>query len=463
MSNEELIRQRVQDFIRDHYEWNMKFEPEVERDDAGDEPWEAAKAALKELSVRHCTQDYSLGVSLGSEPDHHPEREKIISVEVLTSTSAVVETDYLKSSGGTTSYIYKLAILPDGWRITGISTLVSGRNDPLPEEPDLKVFTAGRLPPLPVKTIPQGLERLFEGPAKVNSMSGIRAAHCERIGEIEVPSGFLAYDDPSSWMFGAAVIEMPVPPGRYAVEIVKDDEAGRIAAARVVLNNAAKAATWVYATRWQKRDLPKDDSEREGTDLVGVDTGRVALADAGALMALSPRQREMLDQRLCGDRPTDIVSAPLSDSTQAVAFTSGAGDGVYPSYWALDDNSRPMAFYMDFLLLSRTVLQTITAPFSFGLLAKKATSPELSAAKIELKFARHEGRWALRVAGKDISQIVAKADDGRVLFDTKGLDSDVDEEDESIEIYMLPDDFPRKVSGQLSVQVVTGYQFELVS
>lgn len=246
------------------------------------------------------------------------------------------------------------------------------------------------------------------------------------------------------------------------IDIIKDDDSEQIAAARLVLSNAAKASTWAYATRWQKREIPKNEAEREGTDLVGVDSGRVAFADGAALMALSPRQREILNGRLCGDRPSGVVFASMSGSSQAVAISSGRGDGVYPSYWALDPDGRPLALYLDFLLLSRTVIQEITAPFSFGLLSKKAASPELSAANIELKFVRHDGRWALRVAGKDVSQVVATAQDGRVLFNTKELDSDVDETDESIEIYMLPDGFPRSASGYLSAEIVTGYRFELV-
>ena len=76
---------------------------------------------------------------------------------------------------------------------------------------------------------------------------------------IEMPSGFLAHGNPASWMFGVAVIEMSVPTGGYAIEVIKDDESGRIAAARLVLNSGVKASTWGYATRWQKRSLPKNE------------------------------------------------------------------------------------------------------------------------------------------------------------------------------------------------------------
>ena len=217
---------------------------------------------------------------------------------------------------------------------------------------------------------------------------------------IEMPSGFLAHGNPASWMFGVAVIEMSVPTGGYAIEVIKDDESGRIAAARLVLNSGVKASTWGYATRWQKRSLPKSDLDREGTDLVGVDTGRVPLSDAKALKALSCRQRELLDQRLCGDRPAKVGCSSISNSVQAVAISSGDGDGVYPSYWALDENSRPVAFYVDFLLLFRTVIQTITAPFSFALLAKKADSPDLSAAEIKVQGLRVFWRKWLRRRSK---------------------------------------------------------------
>src|SRR5580765_4393816 len=92
MKASELIRVRVESFIRDYAAWNAKFyRPGL----SAELNWEAAHRAFDVIASRHFVPGEkvrNVGYSIGSPPEHSPDTETIVTITEQAAT-ALVETE----------------------------------------------------------------------------------------------------------------------------------------------------------------------------------------------------------------------------------------------------------------------------------------------------------------------------------------------------------------------------------
>lgn len=180
-------------------------------------------------------------------------------------------------------------------------------------------------------------------------------------GTLPVSSGRLVVCDPLVQPEAPALADYTVPTGHYPVEIVA--HGGRPALAvlwlRPRLSLSATSLHWQMA-RWTTQDLTSLDED----SFIGypVDAGVGCFMDTDtqqALLALIAQQQdsdgdEWSDALIGHDGLDDGVDyRPWGEASPhgLVVFTSGWGDGVYPSYWALDTAGVPVALVTDFLCI----------------------------------------------------------------------------------------------------------------
>jgi hypothetical protein len=179
----------------------------------------------------------------------------------------------------------------------------------------------------------------------------------QRADDLVLPSGAVVAWD-AFVIVGAQALERTVEPGRYQVILtLTRDTSGdkRVAFARIELRDGRPV-------RWELATQPGQDPDQLPPDSVfgyGVDSGTGMFADAETVaLALQDYDRygTSLLQRLTDvvnrdDYWTNIVVDPASGA-DAVAFTSGYGDGYYPSYWGFDADDEVVCLVTDFGLLA---------------------------------------------------------------------------------------------------------------
>lgn len=187
------------------------------------------------------------------------------------------------------------------------------------------------------------------------------ALHRTFAGHLPVSSGHLVVCDPLVQAEAPALADYTAPLGRHPVEIVV--HSGRPALAVVWFKPrealTATALHWQMA-RWTTQDLTGLDED----SFIGypVDAGIGCFMDTDTQQALLA-----LIERADGDEGGEWSDAlidhdGLDEGTEyrpwgedsphgLVVFTSGWGDGVYPSYWALDTSGIPVALVTDFLCI----------------------------------------------------------------------------------------------------------------
>ncbi len=147
---------------------------------------------------------------------------------------------------------------------------------------------------------------------------------------------------------GGERFERRIPNGRYPVRVVIAARGGdeRIALAQLMVRDEAPAA-WVLATRADERPETLRAGDVFG---YGVDSGTGCFADVdpsecdvdGLLRQLEKHQRTTWSHAEC----------PGVTDASVIAFSSGYGDGVYPSYWGLDAKGAVVCLVTDFGVVS---------------------------------------------------------------------------------------------------------------
>ncbi len=181
------------------------------------------------------------------------------------------------------------------------------------------------------------------------------------IGELRIRSGRVAASDPLVCP-KPAPFTVAVPHGDHVVELAiakfpNGDE--RVAFARLRLDDSQGVVTWELA-RQEGQNLA-DLTGRDQFFGYGVDTGTGCFmdAEAGALLealmddkpdtfehimdameATYKHTRSWLDFRPQAQSPLNIM-----------CFTSGFGDGAYPSFFGLGLEGNPVSLITDFLAL----------------------------------------------------------------------------------------------------------------
>ncbi|WP_374979883.1 DUF4241 domain-containing protein [Pseudomonas solani] len=180
--------------------------------------------------------------------------------------------------------------------------------------------------------------------------------HTQAIGELELPTGQLVACDPLVSCDGP--FTQAVPKGRYPLQLaiarIGDDE--RVAFARIVFAPGP-------ATRWEMAQVKGQDPNTLAPDEFfgyGVDSGTGGFLDAAALRSYEARrdqEGEAFDERLFAEldktyQHTRSWYLLPTDAGNVAFFSSGYGDGAYPSYFGYDADGRLVAVVTDFLLLT---------------------------------------------------------------------------------------------------------------
>jgi Protein of unknown function (DUF4241) len=188
---------------------------------------------------------------------------------------------------------------------------------------------------------------------------------CREIGQLLVTSGALAASDPFVFP-DPPPFTQAIPAGRYPVSIAiarfgeGDESDERVAFARVELSNLP-VVSWAMAVT--ERQDPAT-LEHDGYFGYGVDAGTGCFMDpvAGRLLAeRMDREDEyfngMIDRMEATYKNTrswlDWRPSPERDEN-IICFSSGWGDGSYPSFFGFSPEGRVCMLLTDFFILTET-------------------------------------------------------------------------------------------------------------
>lgn len=196
--------------------------------------------------------------------------------------------------------------------------------------------------------------------AKLKEEGRVYAVELVTLPPLVLPTGRIFACDPYT-MFGAAPFERAVRRGAYPVTLSVAKISGRVTDRRVgcAMVRFAKGpvAEWVNATKKGQKVTRLAPGYHYG---YGVDAGVGCFGDASVLPTLDLVDEVVrangrgegflydvtardLDDRRWG-------SAVLDPKTKAnmLVFSSGFGDGVYPSYWGLSKSGKAVCLVTDF-------------------------------------------------------------------------------------------------------------------
>lgn len=178
------------------------------------------------------------------------------------------------------------------------------------------------------------------------------------LGEAEFATGAIVATDPAVQPERPAFARR-VPPGRYPVTLYKAQE--RVALAEIRFAPGTPS-------RWQMALIPGQDARSLKEDEIygfPVDAGLGAIMDTAARDAFLRRDArenekpgyvsaydDVIREPLDAAGGTEVMLRPLPDDRATFAvFQSGWGDGVYASYWGLDEADRPLLLVTDLAVL----------------------------------------------------------------------------------------------------------------
>ena len=228
-----------------------------------------------------------------------------------------------------------------------------GRWQPLLEfagdgRPDITDAAAHRLPVRagarpwqpPRPRAPRGIEGLFTDGTERPVGDRVVRLTTHAAGPLHLPSGRLVAADPSSLDYGEDPFTVTVAPGTYPVTIslatfADDPGHTRVAAARLQVTGSPTAG-WELALRPGQDRLDLGDGEFYG---FGVDGGMGCFVDED--------NRERLAELWEG---FDFDRFATAASGDLVAWSSGWGDGVYPTWTGRDSAGAVTCFVADMLL-----------------------------------------------------------------------------------------------------------------
>ncbi len=179
----------------------------------------------------------------------------------------------------------------------------------------------------------------------------------ESIGELVLPTGKIVGCDPLS-LVDTIAFEKSVEPGKYPVDIfvleIETDK--RVAFAKITFND--EVAEEFEMALIEGEDLAEvEEDEFFG---YGIDSGTGAFTDQATATALNDLIGEdedsyealetMLDENYVDTYSSANVTIPNSDDN-IVAFSSGYGDGAYPSYFGLTKSGTITCLITDFLCI----------------------------------------------------------------------------------------------------------------
>ena len=202
------------------------------------------------------------------------------------------------------------------------------------------------------------LEQAFEHGTIMHCWEHEVTPECVEIGDLYLPTGHIVACDPLT-LWQAAPFIQTVQPGHYPVSLslikLPDERWKHVALAKVTFKNERPIA-------WKMALKPGQDVAELGEDEFfgyGVDTGTGAFLDAQTVEPLQSSVKTHFDDMVetlshtCTE-PTKGATIRLDDATgiNFAAFSSGFGDGSYPSYWGYDVDGGVVCLVTDFGLLT---------------------------------------------------------------------------------------------------------------
>ncbi|GAB2593154.1 hypothetical protein Aab01nite_36600 [Paractinoplanes abujensis] len=195
-------------------------------------------------------------------------------------------------------------------------------------------------PPRPLQ--PRALHTLFRDGAERTLGPRRMRISTHAAGKLNLPSGRLIAADPSSLDYGEEPFVMTVSPGTYPVTIslatfTDDENHSRVAAARLDISDR-RPVRWELALREGQDLLDLGYGEFFG---FGVDAGMACFVD------------DVNHERLAGEWESLELRNPRFASVGAgdmIAWSSGWGDGAYPTWIGRDHENRITTFVADMLL-----------------------------------------------------------------------------------------------------------------
>ncbi|MEU8228425.1 DUF4241 domain-containing protein [Actinoplanes sp. NPDC048967] len=216
----------------------------------------------------------------------------------------------------------------------GRPEIVDASSHPLPVRAGVRPWQ----PPRPLR--PYRIEELFADGAERPVRDRTTRISTHAAGPLHLPSGRLVAADPSSLDYGEEPFTVTVAPGGYPVTIsvatfADDPGHRRVAAARLQITDSP-TATWELALRDGQDRLDLGDGEFFG---FGVDAGLGCFVDEDNRERLSEEW-----ERFDFDRFTTLAEGGM------VAWSSGWGDGAYPTWIGRNSSGAVTCFVADMLL-----------------------------------------------------------------------------------------------------------------
>ncbi|MEV0715452.1 DUF4241 domain-containing protein [Asanoa sp. NPDC050611] len=208
----------------------------------------------------------------------------------------------------------------------------------------LPVRTASEAPWEPPRSMSPGpVEDLFEAGAERAVGDRWMRLTTHPVGRLRLPSGRLVATDPSYLPDDSEPFAVSVMPGTYPVTIsvaTFTDDPGhhRVAAVRLEIA-AQQVARWEMALKADQDPFDLDSEEFFG---FGVDAGVACFVDASEVAALADAWREL--GGLVAPRHAVVGDGRM------VAWSSGWGDGSYPTWIGRAADGSVVCFVADMLL-----------------------------------------------------------------------------------------------------------------
>jgi len=245
-------------------------------------------------------------------------------------------------------------------------------------------------------------------------------------GDLVLPSGRIIACDPGwLWCKDVAPFTRTVPPGRYPVLLSVVDY-WTIACAMVKFCSESPV-------RWEMALRPSEDlAELRRNEFFGygVDAGMGCFVDAHVVERRSDEELQGLVERACEqkfqlqgwlaaqdvvtqltypsqqimdqsgfnltlDPDTDTFNLTLDPDTggNAIAFSSGYGDGSYASYWGFTADDELACLVTDFGVLLEGITQDIEIESVTRFLEKSIEHPDFERLEVAIRLSRHRPSW----------------------------------------------------------------------
>jgi hypothetical protein len=216
-------------------------------------------------------------------------------------------------------------------------------------------------PPAPRTMSNDELYAAFEDLAPATSYGTPMTLAVARAGDLVLPSGRVVASDAFFVGLDSEAFTVALPAGRYPVRLLEAEsaETGERVAAALIRAAPGDPVAWEIA------HLAGQDPATLGPGEVftyGVDSGTGAFASleaAEAIAALDEAELEAYSNALIdGLSPSEevylnstaVVVDPVAE-LNVIAFTTGYGDGGYPSFFGFDAAGRPLVLLTDFGIL----------------------------------------------------------------------------------------------------------------